>query len=330
MAPALRQSGSSRAPSSRIRPTTRPASTRGRGGVSSANAECPAKNTAQLRTAQKKERFSGFSSLELRRARARRLPQVEIERTEAGALFAEPGHQAVESLLSPDRLEQRIGLEEAVAGEPVVRGVLEPPQCFFSFPEQGMDAGDVVLGMVVVDEGLLVLDRELDLLTRPHRVALESGDDPAKGIEQDVVGELARSPLQNRRGFGQPAEPYEAVRDLVVDPGGWCVGGGLFGHPQSPLVVTQVIVRETAVDQRHAVRGVDGHRGFGSDQRLLEQRYVIEHDRQTVVRFRQIWSPRDRRNQLAHRAGEVEPAARSPEERTTEITALGQLRVDRE
>src|ERR1700682_2847371 len=100
-----------------------------------------------------------------------RCADVAIEpavlRVPASELFED----ALKALPASERLEPGVRLEERHAREAVAGGLGQPPDGALLFPAERLDAGDVVLRVVVVAEALPVAHEELDLLTGAPRVS---------------------------------------------------------------------------------------------------------------------------------------------------------------
>src|SRR5262249_26674778 len=110
--------------------------------------------------------------------------ELPPEGSVARALGAQLVHQLEETFLRTKRFEQRILLEEGMAGKPIVSGVDQPVERRLGLPDQGICAGDVVLRMMVVTVRFSVFDRLLDFTNGFGSVSGERRQDRAKAVEK--------------------------------------------------------------------------------------------------------------------------------------------------
>src|SRR5262245_54579597 len=133
---------------------------------------------------------------------------IPIERRVPVALLSRAGDQCPEAGIGTDAGQQWVTLEGRDAGESVLRRISQPLHRELRLAELRIHTRDVVLGVVIVSERLLIPDRDLDLMERPRTIAAERSRQRTNWKKQDFARETPGRVLRYLVRRVQQAELY--------------------------------------------------------------------------------------------------------------------------
>src|SRR5262249_22683442 len=221
------------------------------------------------------------------RHRVARGLRLSVDLAVAVALDFQVSDQGMEARLRAHGRQERVGLEDAVTGQAVARGLRQEVERGIRVSDQGGDARHVVLRVVVVAEGNrldgkldetlagLEPDGLLDLAARRGGVSSPSCDQALQRVIAGISLERESPLLRRLDGAFQVIEMEPAKRGLVAAPDR---GRLQRGHRdlQRLAVAALEIPGEAEVHLRLRVFRVDGERLAGVRGRLLQHRDVKE------------------------------------------------------
>src|SRR2546427_6905037 len=174
------------------------------------------------------------------------------------AVALPPGLQVLqendEVRVAPDAIEIWISREVGIAGPAAVGGLSQPVNRTGRLAEQGIYRGDVVSGVMKMDEALALHHGVPDVLLGPPGVAL-LGEQDGPGARDHATAVLRMRPQvarHERRRFFVPAEVEESPGNLIVPEG--LVGLGWHLADQAQAIFISSLVHEGEADaSRRAV-----------------------------------------------------------------------------
>ena len=99
-----------------------------------------------------------------------------------------------------------------------MRRLGKPIEGLFPLAEQCVDAGHVVLRVVVMAEGTPMLDRELDLIPGASGLPSRSRNQSADAEHQNVAGKTSGAQLRRLLRLREQAQTQLAKREVICAP----------------------------------------------------------------------------------------------------------------
>ena len=132
------------------------------------------------------------------------------------------GDQPLESGLRTQVFQMRIDLEERPAGIAGIDAALQPRHRLFRFAQYGVNAGDMMVGMVRMAEGEWKIERLPNTFERGAGLVAAGVQHALQADEQGLVGVSFQSHRQPMLGHIQVSDQQQAVRatpEAFVLPG---------------------------------------------------------------------------------------------------------------